>query len=36
MDGDLAYSLEHLELLVEKIKELDVVIGCRNLERGNF
>jgi dolichyl-phosphate beta-glucosyltransferase len=31
MDGDLAYSLEHLELLVEKLKEFDVVIGCRNL-----
>jgi dolichyl-phosphate beta-glucosyltransferase len=36
MDGDLAYSLEHLELLVEKLKEFDVVIGCRNLARGNF
>ena len=36
MDGELAYSLEHLELLVEKLKELDVVIGCRNLDRGNF
>jgi len=35
-DGDLVYSLEHLELLVEKLKEFDVVIGCRNLERGNF
>ncbi len=35
MDGDLAYSLEYLELLVEKLKEFDVVIGCRNLER-NF
>jgi len=36
LDGDLAYSLEHLELLVEKLKEFDVVIGCRNLYRGNF
>ena len=36
MDGDLAYSLEHLELLVEKLKVFDVVIGCRNLDRGNF
>jgi len=36
MDGDLAYSLEHLELLVKKLKEFDVVIGCRNLERENF
>jgi dolichyl-phosphate beta-glucosyltransferase len=36
MDGDLAYSLEHLELLVEKLEEFDVVIGCRNLDRENF
>jgi hypothetical protein len=36
MDGDLAYSLEYLELLAEKLKEFDVVIGCRNLDRGNF
>jgi len=36
MDGDLAYFLEHLELLVENLKEFDVVIGCRNLDRGNF
>ena len=36
MDGDLAYSLEHLKLLVEKLKEFDVVIGCRNLDRENF
>jgi len=36
MDSDLAYSLEHLELWVEKLKELDVVIGCRNLDRENF
>ena len=36
MDGDLAYFLEHLEVLVENLKEFDVVIGCRNLERGNF
>ena len=36
MDGDLAYSLEHLELLVENLKVFDVVIGCRNLDRGNF
>jgi dolichyl-phosphate beta-glucosyltransferase len=32
MDGYLAYSLEHLELLVEKLKEFDVVIPCRNLD----
>ena len=36
MDGDLAYSLEHLEPLVEKLEKFDVVIGCRNLERENF
>ncbi|WP_445305581.1 glycosyltransferase [Microcoleus sp. herbarium2] len=36
MDGDLAYSLEPLVLFVEKLKEFDVVIGCRNLDRGNF
>jgi dolichyl-phosphate beta-glucosyltransferase len=36
MDNDLAYSLEHLELLVEKLKEFDVVIGCINLDPGNF
>jgi dolichyl-phosphate beta-glucosyltransferase len=36
MDGDLAYSLEHLELLVEKLKKFDVVMGCRNLDQGNF
>ena len=33
MDGDLPYSLEHLELLVEKFKEFDVVIPCKNLPR---
>ncbi len=32
LDGDLAYSLEHLEPLVEKLEKFDVVIGCRNLE----
>jgi hypothetical protein len=36
MDNDLAYFLEYLELLVEKLKGFDVVIGCINLERGNF
>jgi len=36
LDGDLAYFLEHLELLVEKLKEFDVVIGCRSLAGGNF
>lgn len=36
MDGDLAYSLEHLEPLVAKLEEFDVVIGCRNLDQDNF
>lgn len=36
MDGDLAYSLEHLEPLVEKLEKFDVVIGCRNLDTENF
>lgn len=36
MDGDLAYSLEHLEPLVEKLEKFDIVIGCRNLDRENF
>ena len=31
MDSDLAYSLEHLELIVEKLEYFDIVIGCRNL-----
>ncbi|HEY9606020.1 MAG TPA: glycosyltransferase [Allocoleopsis sp.] len=36
-DSDLAYSLEHLELLVEKLEKekFDVVIGCRNLDSSN-
>ncbi|MEG3845641.1 glycosyltransferase [Microcoleus sp. herbarium19] len=36
MDGDLAYSLEHLEALVEKLEKFEVVIGCRNLDKENF
>jgi dolichyl-phosphate beta-glucosyltransferase len=36
IDGDLAYSLEHLEPLVAKLENFDVVIGCRNLDRENF
>lgn len=36
MDGDLAYSPEHLEPLVEKLEKFHVVIGCRNLDRENF
>ncbi len=31
MDGDLAYSLDHLPLLVEALGSHDVVIGSRNL-----
>jgi glycosyltransferase involved in cell wall biosynthesis len=31
LDSDLAYSLEHLQLLVEKLQYFDMVIGCRNL-----
>lgn len=31
IDGDLAYSLAHLELIVDKLDWFDVVIGCRNL-----
>ncbi|MEB3293980.1 MAG: glycosyltransferase [Synechococcales bacterium] len=30
-DSDLAYALEHLDALVEKLQVCDVVIGCRNL-----
>lgn len=30
-DSDLAYSLDHLKLLVEKLKYYDLAIGCRNL-----
>lgn len=37
IDGDLAYSLDHLDLIIAKLAEFDVVIGCRNLtpERSN-
>jgi dolichyl-phosphate beta-glucosyltransferase len=31
IDGDLAYSLDHLDLLVSKLEKFDVAIGCRNL-----
>lgn len=30
IDSDLAYSLAHLELIVDKLEVFDVVIGCRN------
>ncbi len=36
IDSDLAYSLDHLELLVDKLQEFDVVIGCRNLVPENL
>ena len=32
-DGDLAYALEHLDLLIEKIADADVVIGSRALAK---
>lgn len=31
LDGDLAYSLEHLDQLVEKLRYYDIAIGCRSL-----
>jgi glycosyltransferase involved in cell wall biosynthesis len=31
IDSDLAYSLDHLEVIVKNLKHFDVVIGCRNL-----
>lgn len=31
LDSDLAYSLDHLDLLVEKLRYYDIVIGSRNL-----
>lgn len=34
MDGDLAYSLDHLDLLVSKLEHYEVVIGCRGLVPG--
>lgn len=36
LDSDLAYSLEHLDLLLEKLEKFDLVIGCRNLDKNNF
>ena len=35
LDSDLAYSLKHLDLLVEKLCTHDVVIGCRSLVEQN-
>lgn len=34
IDGDLAYSLDHLDLLVTKLEQYEVVIGCRGLVPG--
>lgn len=31
MDGDLAYSLDHLDLLLSKLEGYEVAIGCRSL-----
>jgi glycosyltransferase involved in cell wall biosynthesis len=36
LDSDLAYSLSHLEFLIDKLEVFDVVIGCRNLINDNF
>ncbi|MBD1823167.1 glycosyltransferase [Cyanobacteria bacterium FACHB-DQ100] len=35
LDSDLAYSLAHLDRLVEKLQTYDVAIGNRSLARGN-
>jgi dolichyl-phosphate beta-glucosyltransferase len=35
LDGDLAYSLEHLDLLVKELATCDVAIGSRSLATGN-
>jgi glycosyltransferase involved in cell wall biosynthesis len=34
IDGDLAYSLDHLDLLVAKLQHYEMVIGCRGLVPG--
>ena len=31
IDSDLAYSLAHLEILIDKLESFEIVIGCRNL-----
>jgi dolichyl-phosphate beta-glucosyltransferase len=31
LDGDLAYSLDHLDVLLRSLADCDLVIGCRNL-----
>ncbi len=35
LDGDLAYSLDHLDRLVEKLDYAEVAIGCRGLASHN-
>lgn len=36
IDSDLAYSLSHLDLLVNQLELFDVVIGCRSLINENL
>jgi len=36
LDSDLAYSLSHLEFLIDKLEVFDVVMGCRNQIFDNF
>lgn len=36
IDSDLAYSLSHLDFLVDQLNSFDVVIGCRNIIPYNF
>jgi dolichyl-phosphate beta-glucosyltransferase len=31
LDGDLAYSLDHLDVLLRRLEDCDLVIGCRSL-----
>lgn len=35
LDSDLAYSLDHLDRLVQALRTHDVAIGCRSLVSGN-
>jgi glycosyltransferase involved in cell wall biosynthesis len=34
LDGDLAYSLEHLDTMIAQLQQFDLVIGCRSLAPG--
>lgn len=36
LDSDLAYSLDHLEVLLDHLKVYDVVIGCRSLGHSHY